>query len=767
MNRIIRNITTVLTGIVVWACLSEATFAQGCKIENTSEPIAGEFSINGTKIAVRSHGGGSATATNNIPIKICEGEPITLKNTLSISTSTSNTYWILELNPYLGNPAPIQSLTGSIAASYSAMNGDVTVKLIAKSTAEPNGLSFYNGPGKYVIVQYDNTTANGGGGGVHYACQVIEVIKPEVPVVNISVCSGNEVQVNFPANPNNKFDDYEITFNATSGIVNPILTTANVTKPLSYPFTIKSGNLLPDTQDRIVKVKGLSITDNCPAPPTAGERISINASTIFKPVVSSIVGTTAKGEFKLAVSAQNTISRNLYIRDPSIASTYDYTSVFKTYGSTATSTDSTILQVPDGNKAYCFQAEALDLLCPSLGTNPALRSSEEICTTPAKVTPESNKNVITWSQATTPVLGGAFSFYQVERLNPDRSVDKLFPQIVSATELKVEDAEVVCGQEYTYRVVTNYSQESYSQIIKVRAISNDVPTKIPKLFATMTADNKSVFLQGEFNRGNIPTDVKPNAYNYYRANTLGGAFSLIKTDNSVYQDLTADANEQQYCYYMTWTNLCNKESTPSDKVCTVFLKSSGATVNWTKEKSHSVNTDGYIVQRVDPVTGNNIKPLVSNIQGVYSYNTISLPETEGQDIYIQIESLPVGWNTSNPDRLPSTLSNVIKIFRPSMVMSPQIFTPNGDNNNDKFIIRGKFIKSMKMTIYDRWGNAIFYDEQLSFPIEANQNDATVIGWDGTMNNGNKAMEGSYAFKIEVVDTVGQVTFKEGALLLAY
>jgi gliding motility-associated-like protein len=102
-----------------------------------------------------------------------------------------------------------------------------------------------------------------------------------------------------------------------------------------------------------------------------------------------------------------------------------------------------------------------------------------------------------------------------------------------------------------------------------------------------------------------------------------------------------------------------------------------------------------------------------------------------------------------------------------LVISPQIFTPNGDNNNDKFIVRGKFIKSMKMTIYDRWGNAIFYDEQTSFPLESNQNETTVVGWDGMMNNGNKAMEGSYAFKIEVEDTMGQVIKKEGALLLAY
>ncbi len=99
---------------------------------------------------------------------------------------------------------------------------------------------------------------------------------------------------------------------------------------------------------------------------------------------------------------------------------------------------------------------------------------------------------------------------------------------------------------------------------------------------------------------------------------------------------------------------------------------------------------------------------------------------------------------------------------------PQIFTPNGDNVNDKFIVRGKFIKALKMTIYDRWGNAIFYDEAESYPNSAaNQDENTVIGWDGTMNTGTKALEGSYVYKIEITDTIGQTTIKEGGLLLAY
>ena len=100
-------------------------------------------------------------------------------------------------------------------------------------------------------------------------------------------------------------------------------------------------------------------------------------------------------------------------------------------------------------------------------------------------------------------------------------------------------------------------------------------------------------------------------------------------------------------------------------------------------------------------------------------------------------------------------------------MSPQIFTPNGDKVNDKFLVEGRFIKSLKITIYDRWSNAIFYDEQTNYPFQGNQNPDTVIGWDGFLNNGNKAVEGSYVFKIEIEDTLGQISSKEGSLILTY
>ena len=54
---------------------------------------------------------------------------------------------------------------------------------------------------------------------------------------------------------------------------------------------------------------------------------------------------------------------------------------------------------------------------------------------------------------------------------------------------------------------------------------------------------------------------------------------------------------------------------------------------------------------------------------------------------------------------------------------PDIFSPNGDGENDRFFIQGKGIESLSLVIYNRWGNKVFENNRFS----ANDPQA---GWDG-------------------------------------
>jgi gliding motility-associated-like protein len=75
---------------------------------------------------------------------------------------------------------------------------------------------------------------------------------------------------------------------------------------------------------------------------------------------------------------------------------------------------------------------------------------------------------------------------------------------------------------------------------------------------------------------------------------------------------------------------------------------------------------------------------------------------------------------------------------------PNIFTPNGDKLNDNFIFfTPPSIRTVtNISIYDRWGNKVFEDQNIHFP-------GNFQGWDGNIN-GTQALSGVYSYIIEAI-----------------
>jgi gliding motility-associated-like protein len=67
----------------------------------------------------------------------------------------------------------------------------------------------------------------------------------------------------------------------------------------------------------------------------------------------------------------------------------------------------------------------------------------------------------------------------------------------------------------------------------------------------------------------------------------------------------------------------------------------------------------------------------------------------------------------------STYCDTIAVLPANVIVVPQAFTPNGDNINDILYVRGGPLNEMKWSIYNEWGNQIFFSDS--------QNQ----GWDGT------------------------------------
>jgi len=71
---------------------------------------------------------------------------------------------------------------------------------------------------------------------------------------------------------------------------------------------------------------------------------------------------------------------------------------------------------------------------------------------------------------------------------------------------------------------------------------------------------------------------------------------------------------------------------------------------------------------------------------------------------------------------------------------PSAFSPNDDGVNDSFSGKGVFISNYEMSIFDRWGNLIFFTDDINKP------------WDGKANHGNDiAQLDVYVYVIKVID----------------
>ena len=81
---------------------------------------------------------------------------------------------------------------------------------------------------------------------------------------------------------------------------------------------------------------------------------------------------------------------------------------------------------------------------------------------------------------------------------------------------------------------------------------------------------------------------------------------------------------------------------------------------------------------------------------------------------------------------------------------PNAFSPNGDGENDQFGIRGQYIASYDLQIFNHWGELIF------------QSDST--DWDG-LQNGQEVQPGNYVYLITARNQLGEEELFKGHVLL--
>ena len=103
---------------------------------------------------------------------------------------------------------------------------------------------------------------------------------------------------------------------------------------------------------------------------------------------------------------------------------------------------------------------------------------------------------------------------------------------------------------------------------------------------------------------------------------------------------------------------------------------------------------------------------------------------------IVAHSNPVYLGTDTFPTVVVSFSNTIEVKDPFTLYIPTVFSPDGDNTNDVFYIKGIGFDELSFEIYNRWGQQVF------------QSDDINKGWDGNYQNRPSPI-GTYVYQLKI------------------
>lgn len=163
--------------------------------------------------------------------------------------------------------------------------------------------------------------------------------------------------------------------------------------------------------------------------------------------------------------------------------------------------------------------------------------------------------------------------------------------------------------------------------------------------------------------------------------------------------------------------------------CTQFYN----TVRWTLNDTCENDIDNYLIFYTPTYEGKYelIATIDDNTATYYNH----FPESTLAGCYVVSPQDSAG-NYTKPEDLTKTCIDNCNYYE-----LPNVFTPDGDGKNDKFIpFPYKFVEKIDLIIYNRWGNEVF---------RTNDPD---INWDGTdINSGKAVSDGVYYYICDVYE----------------
>jgi gliding motility-associated-like protein len=315
-------------------------------------------------------------------------------------------------------------------------------------------------------------------------------------------------------------------------------------------------------------------------------------------------------------------------------------------------------------------------------------------------------------------------------------------QTLPATATSFVDEAVACGRQYCYQLVVQLRNNRYSG--SPDTCQTITATQAPEkgtAWATFNAQNQVVLHM------QIPNSETWQAIGWQK-NINNGTFSnLDPVKQLTYVDSAAFKPDNQPCYQATYTDSCGLSSPVSNVTCPVILKErfiaseNKVLLNWSTYVGFTSPLQ-YTVEVTDDATGQVLQRY--NAGSNLTFTDTNLNQNS------QLLAYRIKVTSSNPAEI--SYSNKIVITQNFSALIPTAFSPNNDGLNDVFAVKGKFIQTLKLQIYNRWGQVIFESK--------NPNE----GWNGKIN-GQEAPVGTYIYSVIAQDLNGNSIQRKGSVTL--
>lgn len=527
---------------------------------------------------------------------------------------------------------------------------------------------------------------------------VIEVIPNELPEFDIFNCSNESVQVLIN---DTHYDEYVIDY-FSNGVDDAVVPQG--TQP--PPFSFGAPGVFP------VQVRGRNngFADNC----NSFEQEVMVVETLPVSFINLLTLHTQD-----SATLQYTPQPNTFLQ---LEVALNNDPVFQNFG-----------QLDQDNNSIALSGFSFDtnFYRFRIGTwdpcNDVFTYGNEIASLNFSLEIQDNLNRLDWSTS-----GAGVDNYRITR-NENQN-------FITVINMFFNDIDVVCNQEYCYKVTARYANgaRSTSLIHCGVATSSIIPPPI---------SNLSLNVSGAEIAMTWPT---PAGFTQLEARVLRQevtGFSQVRfvtENNYTYNDTPPQSD---LCFRVDYTDECGNDADSGIEACILWLEvdESGPfehDLEWNEYTGFEGGVSEYRVQRFDEdgimtgefSTGNATQFTDTDItdeQQIYTYRILATSGLSGIDV---------------------ALSNIVSIIKDPNLNFPNAFTPGNDGLNDEFRIFGRFIKEYELTIFNRWGEMVF------------RADAPEQTWDG-IYRGVLLPQGTYVYQAMVVDQAGRKHSLDGTVLL--